>query len=126
MRNITLHLTEVSGKKLADDCIKPKLRRTINNNNNDNNNNNNNNNSNRVPKIVIVEVSEEDEHPKPTKNSIWHVEYKASGSQAQLLALSRRNCLELTEEGVKGEFLASSNDQCYGQVWFFGFGRQPH
>ena len=39
MRHATLNLSEVSD--LADDCIKPAFRRTINNNDDDDNNNNN-------------------------------------------------------------------------------------
>ena len=64
-------------------------------------------------KTGVVEV---DGHLKPTKSSIWHAEYTTSGSQAQLLAFPWRNYLELSREGVKGEYLAPSNSHRLGQV----------
>ena len=52
----------------------------------------------KVPKTVISGIGEEDEHPKPTKSSVWHAEYTAFRQsspapgllQTELLATNRR------------------------------------
>ena len=79
----------------------------------------------KLKNTVIAGVSEEDEHPKPTKSSICHAQYKASDNQAQLLVFSWRKCLELTGKRVKSEFLVPSNNQCSMQVGLASFGQQP-
>ena len=57
---------------------------------------------------------EEDERPIPIKNPNDTRKIQPLAVLVQLLAFKWKNCLELTGEGAKGEYLAPSNNQCSG------------